>query len=53
MMWLNDDLIAIENLIRNNHNLQLKKNTPVDIIRGAWLRCDIVTYIWSLIKLGW
>ena len=59
MMWLIDDLPNIERLIRETHNTEPPVNNRaasshvVDIIRGAWLRCDIVKYIWSLIKLGW
>lgn len=67
MMWLIEDLPNVENMIKNIHNdnedrgtsvetfsnNRLASNIAIDIIRGKWLRCDIVNYIWSLIKLGW
>lgn len=63
MMWLIDDLPNIERLIKEAHDIEARGETPtsnraasnivINIIRGAWLRCDIVKYIWSLIKLGW
>lgn len=63
MMWLIEDLPNIERLIKEAHDIEARGETPtsnraasnvvINIIRGAWLRCDIVKYIWSLIKLGW
>ena len=58
MMWLPEDLPNIERLIKEAHSIQINNNRAaanivVDIIRGAWLRCDITKYMWSLIKAGW
>lgn len=63
MMWLIDDLPNIERLIKEAHDIEARGETPtsnraasniaINIIRGVWLRCDIIRYIWSLIKLGW
>lgn len=63
MMWLTEDLLNIERLIIDVHDVEARgdsptnnraaSNTVINIIRGSWLRCDIVKYIWSLIKLGW
>lgn len=62
MMWLQEDIFNIESLIKDIHYKELHKeelnnrssfNIAVNIIRGAWLRCDIVNYLWSLIKIGW
>jgi len=63
MMWLVDDLPKIEQLIREAHDVETNGETPINnraasnivinIVRGAWLRCDIIKYIWSLIKTGW
>jgi hypothetical protein len=63
MMWLIDDLPNVERKIREAHEIEAKGETPannraasntvIDIIRGAWLRCDIVKYLWSLVKMGW
>jgi len=48
MMWLPEDLIHVEKYIQENHAGM--KHNSVDIIRGSWLRCDILSYLWSLIK---
>lgn len=63
MMWLVDDLAAIEHKIEEAHQIvdetgphpsqRGASNIAIDIIRGAWLRCDIVKFIWSLVKQGW
>jgi hypothetical protein len=63
MMWLIDDLPNIERLIKETHDIEARGETPtsnraasnavINIIRGAWLRCDITRFLWSLIKLGW
>jgi len=61
MMWLSEDISAVETEIQNIHNLEqqgqtstLPQNTNIiNVIRSKWLRCDIVNYIWSLVKLGW
>lgn len=63
MMWLIEDLPNIERLIKQTHDIESKGETPtsnraasntvISIIRGAWLRCDVVKFLWSLIKLGW
>lgn len=63
MMWLIEDLPNIERMIKDVHDVEARGDSPsnnrasstivINIIRGAWLRCDIVKYIWSLIKLGW
>jgi len=63
MMWLIEDLPNIEKLIKDAHEIEARGETPlsnraasnivITIIRGAWLRCDITQFLWSLIKLGW
>ena len=60
MMWLIEDLPNVERMIKDAHDAQVigtnarsDSNTVINIIRGSWLRCDIIKYIWSLIKLGW
>lgn len=60
MMWLVEDFPNIERIIKEAHGLELDPNNNravsnivIDIIRGAWLRCDIAKFIWGLIKLGW
>lgn len=63
MMWLIEDISRIENLIKETHEIEARGenssnnrtagNIVINIIRGAWLRCDIVKYLWGLIKLGW
>lgn len=62
MMWTADDLLLIEDYIKDTHADKLpeepwqspiRDDRAVDIIRGAWLRCDIVPYMWNLIKQGW
>lgn len=56
MMWLREDLEVVEQAIVEMHkNDNIKNNALVviDIIRGKWLRCDIIKHLWSLIKKGW
>lgn len=61
MMWLTEDITNVETKIREYHgiaetgdyNKRAQAGFVVDIIRGAWLRCDIVKYMWSLMKRGW
>lgn len=64
MMWLAEDLPRIESMIKEAHETEIHNepwqtparsvsNVAINIIRGAWLRCDIVKYIWSLVKMGW
>lgn len=45
-MWQPDDFDKINKLISSAEEYKL---TPIDIIRGSWLRCDILDYIWALI----
>jgi len=58
MMWQIDDLQVVEELLKETHNFTHDQeamdiyDSPVNIIRGKWLRCDVVKHIWSLIKLG-
>lgn len=54
LMWSADDLITIEKNIKEAHDLEpMTKINVINIIRGAWLRCDIIDYMWSLVKKGW
>lgn len=57
MMWLDTDLTIVEARLKEFYDLQEKdKNlsiTSIDIIRGIWLRCDIISFMWKLIKQGW
>lgn len=62
MMWLAEDLPTIEQRIQQLHEIEAQGDTPItnraasnnviDIIRGAWLRCDVVKHLWNLIRLG-
>jgi len=49
MMWLVDDLPLIEERISEMKG-DVTSTKVIDIIRGAWIRCDIITHMWSLIK---
>lgn len=62
MMWLAEDLPRVEEMIKEAHEVEVRcepwqiptrsnNNIAVDIVRGSWLRCDIVQYIWSLVKM--
>jgi len=56
-MWLIDDFQNIECLIKEVHKIEeethFNSQTVINIIRGSWLRCDIISHMWSLIKAGW
>jgi hypothetical protein len=60
MMWLSQDLPNVERHIKEVHNMEIHRDTPrsasnitINIIRGMWLRCDIIQFLWALIKHGW
>lgn len=63
MMWMVEDIQDVERMIKESHDIAARGDTPVnnrasanmiiDIIRGPWLRCDVVKYIWALVKKGW
>lgn len=49
MMWLQDDLYQLDIILTNIHqNKTSGIPNPVDIIRGFWLRCDVLNHIWSM-----
>jgi hypothetical protein len=50
-LWLQSDIERVERLIIETHSYKkINDQVPVDIIRGAWLQCDIVPHMWSLVK---
>ena len=64
MMWTTDDLIIVEQRIKQtflpesidylkNSNYLDENNLVIDIIRGLWLRCDILNFMWILIGQDW
>lgn len=61
MMWLIEDIHDIENTISDLHNSNINAqpnnvtavNIVFNIINHAWLRCDIIKFLWALIKAGW
>lgn len=54
MMWLIEDIPGIEERIKYYHEIGVNdRQTPINVIRGSWLRCDVVPYMWNLIKNGW
>lgn len=53
MMWLAEDIGNVEQSMRKFHDMEVANSEVVDIVRGKWLRCDIVPYMWTLIKLNW
>ena len=67
MMWLAEDLPTVEQRVEQAHQIDAESmmetgripsrrtasSLAIDIIRGAWLRCDIVKFIWSLVRQGW
>lgn len=59
MMWLKEDIIRIESLLQEYHinndivNRRANGQYVIEIIKNAWLRCDIIDHLWKLFKLGW
>lgn len=57
VMWTPEDLINIEKNIKESQELEMNLRTSniniINIIRGSWLRCDIIDHMWDLIKNGW
>lgn len=52
-IWLVEDLDKLNKLIYDHHNLDIpinNFNTTINIISKFWLRCDVIKYLWSLIK---
>ena len=54
LMWTVEDKDPVEEKIRQVHASEYNpEDTPaLDILRGAWLRCDILPYMWALIQNG-
>lgn len=53
-MWLPDDYNKINKLVLERHYCDIPINnfeSTVDIIKGSWLRCDIISYLWNIIKM--
>lgn len=53
LMWLPEQFPKIEALIIKQHNLDMPVNNfenIINIIKGFWLRCDIIKYVWNMIK---
>lgn len=51
-MWLSEDIANVETSIAKNHHLpHPEDHTAIDIIRGKWLRCDVVPFLWSLVTI--
>jgi hypothetical protein len=49
-MFQPEDLQYVENKIKNCYNRYLNDNEmAIEIIRGVWLRCDIVQHLWSIL----
>lgn len=51
MMFLKEDIIRVEEKIRERHNFD-DNISVIDIVKGCWLRCDIVQFIWKIIING-
>jgi len=50
-MWLPENLDNVNDLIIETHEMDIvDTNIIFDIIKGFWLRSDIVSYMWSLMK---
>jgi hypothetical protein len=48
-MWLPENLILVENAVKELHSVEnVDANIIFDIVKGLWLRHDIVNYIWTL-----
>jgi len=66
MMFLTEDLVHIEQDIKHIHEINLTRRQSIEdtvnashssafeitlsILRNTWLRCDIVNFIWHIIK---
>lgn len=51
MMWIPEDLGHVQKNIESQHNTDTVIN-PVHILRERWLRCDILNFIWDLLRSG-
>lgn len=51
LMWLPEEFFQLDELIKEQHIIKQNNfQTTINIIHGFWLRCDIVKFMWSLIK---
>lgn len=61
MIWTVDDFPKIQKYVIESHPLEktvthdsqknkYQSNMTIDIIRGSWLRCDVVDFVWRLIN---
>jgi hypothetical protein len=55
MMWLPEDIERVDNEIKKFHitGKIATSNNIIEIVRSTWLRCDILSFIWDLVKHGW
>jgi hypothetical protein len=51
MMWITEDLALVQKHIESQHDTNTVIN-PVHILRERWLRCDIVNFIWDVVRSG-
>lgn len=50
-LFLPEDIANVEILVKQSHSSESSSlENPINIIRGAWLRCDAVNYVWSIAK---
>ena len=54
MLWTDNDLSIIENKIKVYHDEDdidnLSEKIGYELIKGMWLRCNILDYVWSIMK---
>lgn len=50
MMWLKQDLELLEKSLREIHLANDFEHNPVNLIKGLWLRCDILDFTWGLLR---
>ena len=57
MLWSNEDIATIESKIRVYHDDDnvdnLSEKIGYELIKGMWLRCNVIDYVWEMMKMGW
>ena len=57
MLWTTQDIELVENKVKFYHEEtdidNISDRVGYEIIKGLWLRCNIIDYVYHMIKNGW
>lgn len=52
MLWSSEDILVLEERIKIAHDYEdeILSYPPYDLIKGLWLRCNVIDYCWNIAK---